>query len=809
MNNILDVCSRLTFGDLDQIVVDFIGRGNIWIDNTYDESVYNLTKYIIIQALRKTAPGQLSIVGYDSDLSGVFAPFSSLSAGETKTLKIISDEREFVSYLDYIWQNIVSVQNVIQGRSKSLTEFRHTSGRPIESYKLIVLSIDMGLIDNKIRSKIAMLMRSGPLNGVSFVIVSTSIITINIDNGKTFDLKIEALAPNITVIETAADNITFPLYKKTVKYTPILPQVLIQECEDYINKIRKASLPTVCFDELHDLNLTWMEKSIDGLKFSIGMHGINNMDIIIGDEINQRHNAVITGAVGQGKSNLISMIIHSLCQRYSPKELHMYLLDFKEGVTFKAFSNIGQEEFLPHARALGLESDPSFGLAVLKHLFAEYQNRMKMLKNFNLKSIRELRIKEPELVLPRIIVIIDEFQLMFDDERNGPLIADMLEKSVRLFRAAGIHFILASQTLSDSGNVALSQKKDSLFSQVPIRIALKNSIDESRQTLGANNTAAAFLRPREAIVNLEYGEITQNRKMVVGYADEKILKPLRRKWWEMAKNQSSPPYVFESEKRIRIGSGVEVIKSYRRVSKYPYAFIGQRVAVNRDCVLVPMTREYGRNIAIIGTPDTECNTAYGILQSVAVSLAVQHPKGDVRFLYCNFDTDRAYFDSQHVKFNSLLERMGYFVEYLEPTEFEKTINVLFDDVNNDTVYVFGASMDRWEYEKDPYGQGSPLKSFVENGPAKGIHLIGWWQKASNFTAQVTGYNNSDAFNTKVFLRVDERTVQSLTNPYIHWSAQKNRALISDSVEFSEEFSFIPYAPICQDDIVIFNSQVWD
>ena len=206
--------------------------------------------------------------------------------------------------------------------------------------------------------------------------------------------------------------------------------------------------------------------------------GINDMKITIGDEINQRHNAIITGAVGQGKSNLISVIIHSLCQRYSPQELQLYLLDFKEGVTFKPFSNIGQDEYLPHAKALGLESDVSFGIAVLNSLYEEYQRRMSLLKKNSVKSIRELRACHPEIQIPRILVIIDEFQMMFGSEmQEGQKVADLLEKSVRLFRAAGIHFILASQTIS--GNVVLAQKRDSIFGQVPIRIALKNSISTS------------------------------------------------------------------------------------------------------------------------------------------------------------------------------------------------------------------------------------------------------------------------------------------------------------------------------------------
>ena len=97
---------------------------------------------------------------------------------------------------------------------------------------------------------------------------------------------------------------------------------------------------------------------------------------------------------------------------------------------------------------------------------------------------------------------------------------------------------------------------------------------------------------------------------------------------------------------------------------------------------------------------------------------------------------------------------------------------------------------------------------VETSPAKGMHFIGWWQKASNFNSQVSGYGNSDAFNSKIFLRIDERTVQSLTSPFVRWKAQNNRAMISDDVEFSDTITFIPYAPVEQQDIVAFRTEVW-
>ena len=81
-----------------------------------------------------------------------------------------------------------------------------------------------------------------------------------------------------------------------------------------------------------------------------------------------------------------------------------------------------------------------------------------------------------------------------------------------------------------------------------------------------------------------------------------------------------------------------------------------------------------------------------------------------------------------------------------------------------------------------------------------MHFIGWWVKASSFTAQTAGYGSSDAFNSKLFLRIDERAVQSLTGPFVKWSAQRNRALVSDAVEFAEEQILVPYAPVTQGDV---------
>ena len=794
MNNILDVCSELRFGETG---VEFIGKGNVWINNDYEDAVTYLARYVISEAIDRTAPGQLSIIGYDSDLSGIFAPFASLSAGESRTMELLNDYNEFKKYLDYMWQQIQSVQNVIQGRTGSLLEFREMTQRPVEGYTLVVLSMDMGLIDNETRAKLGTLMTKGPSYGLSFLIISTTIMSIQTRSGRDIELSTSSIAPNITVVEAFGRSVTVGDSNEFLPYIPYSADDVIQKCERYITESRTAQLPVVRFDEINDTDRLWGESSIEGLTFSIGKFGINNMDITIGDEVDQRHNVVITGAVGQGKSNLISAIIHSLCQRYSPDELQLYLLDFKEGVSLKAFSNIGQTEYLPHARALGLESDVSFGMAVLTYLYKEYQNRMKLLKEYNYKSIRELRTKRQDICMPRIVVVIDEFQMMFgDDLQGGQKIVDLLEKSVRLFRAAGIHFILASQTLG--GNIVLAQKKDSIFSQVPVRIALKNSIAESMQTLGMNNPAAAFLRPREAVVNLDYGEISQNRKTVIAFADEKDLTPLRHVWWEKMHDRYSAPYVFISDQRIGIGRHAKELKHMRESGRRVAAILGDMISIGGEHIDIPMSPENGRNIAVIGTPDGECNNAVGILQGAALSLASQYPAGKARFIFCDFADYMHEKKPDYMVFSEMMGALGHRLEKCLPSEFDGIIKELTANPVPDT-FVIGSGMDRWEYEKDPYGSGSPLKEFAERGPFRGMHFIGWWVKASAFTSQVAGYGSTDAFNTKVFLRIDERAVQSLCNPFVRWAPQENRALISDSVEYDEELVFIPFAPVEEDD----------
>ena len=299
MENLLEICEKLYIGNPPTVMADFIGKGNIWISNTYEDGVTDLAKIVLYKAIMETAPGQLSIIGYDSDLSGIFAPFSSLSSGGQKIMEFIQDEDELKERFFYLRQQIQSVQNAVQGRAESLTEFRRMANRPIEGYTLVVLAMDMGTIDSKILSSMATLMRSGPEWGCSFLIISTTYLCIQGADGKETEFHVESIAPNISILENNQERVRLLNTDQSAIPEVLKAETIIRDCDLFMDRVRNVALPTIKFEELHDFHSVWNKSSVDGLQFSIGKWGINDVHIIIGDEINQRHNAIITGAVGQ------------------------------------------------------------------------------------------------------------------------------------------------------------------------------------------------------------------------------------------------------------------------------------------------------------------------------------------------------------------------------------------------------------------------------------------------------------------------------------------------------------------------------
>ena len=762
-------------------ILGFIGRSNIWVeDSLVNRDSVRFTQFLMAKALEETAPGQLEMLVFDDALKGMAAPFQEVNSGGEKILRHINDTQELTETIHHLHEHIQAVLNVIQGRTESLLDFRQQLSPKVEGFKLVVLSTDYELLSDEIKDKLTVLLKAGPAAGVTFLIHS---MTLGV-NELVLGLSQQCQVDGSTVLDERSGV--------RGRFDPLSADELITVSRRVASAVASAQVEPVAFSEVQPLDTPWSLSSRDGISFAVGTYGMSTIEVTLGDELNQRHNALITGAVGQGKSNLISVVVHSLCQRYSPSEVEFYMLDFKEGVTLQAFApdpNTGS--FLPHARVLGLDADREYGVNVLRHLFTIYRQRMATFKAAGVQNIRQYRLADPEAIMPRIVVVIDEFQMLFgEDDDTAESAVDLLVKGARLFRACGIHFILASQTIS-SGYLLGGTAGEGLFGQVPVRIALKNSLAESHATLGFKNDAASHLRSREAIVNLDYGELSSNRKTTIAYADDAILAELRTAWWQQARDTVTPPEVFEGERRLSLHGDARVLPSLHAGQ----VMLGRLISVGAAPLTVDFTTDVGRNLALLGT-----GPGHAVLLNTALSLLHSTPAAELILLDLIGDWHLPARDAVRAAFEQQLTKIGGTYRVVGKHEADALVDELAeqvadraDDASAPPVYVIGLGLERWRASSDE--QEEVVQELFKAAPVSHIHFLLWWKKQTSFENCV-GYNGSTYFDIKAAMQLDASSaVDFFDDALLRWRGADNRMLVWDAAEMSRPQLVIPYAQL--------------
>jgi hypothetical protein len=260
---------------------------------------------------------------------------------------------------------------------------------------------------------------------------------------------------------------------------------------------------------------------------------------------------LVGGQAGAGKSTLLLDVIYGLAARYGPDQLRFHLLDFKEGLEFAQFAPRPHDPFfLPHADTVGMDSDREFGVAVLRHVRGEMTRRSVAMRAAGARDLRGLRMTDHSSAWPRIVVVVDEFQVMLTPlDVVAREAVTHLEVLARQGRAYGIHLLLASQTLSGIDALdATAGKRGSIFGQFALRVALRTSIGESRVLLStANEAAGALSGVGQAIVNRRNGHPAGNELVRVARPDPDTIADLRARLAKavaVVAPASRPPRVF-------------------------------------------------------------------------------------------------------------------------------------------------------------------------------------------------------------------------------------------------------------------------
>ncbi|HEY4225758.1 MAG TPA: FtsK/SpoIIIE domain-containing protein [Pseudolysinimonas sp.] len=802
-------------------LLPLVGRGNVLLE-VAAERQDELVQSLVWAALAATAPGQLDLVAYDPKLSGVLAPFSILRSVSDDAVQVSNRSADLEHLIDRISSDVQRVNDTLRGTSDSLIDFRASVGQPVERFQLVILLDYPEGVEESTHRKLLSLVRAGATAGVSFVIVIGQDSAR--DPGWMARADLEAVSTTIRDENGTLRWTAHPEFRLSVQ--PEDPAALAGSVDALAKRAASASAPVVPFDRVQPTQTRWSDSSADGLRFSVGVDGPDVREISLGDERDQRHNILITGAVGQGKSNLLKVIIYSLAQRYSPEELEFYLLDFKEGVTLYPMAPTATSpDYLPHARVLGLESDREFGLAVLRHIESEFARRAKLFRPYG-DNIARYRAAVPDAVMPRIVVIIDEFQMLFDpNDRTAEEAAQLVETIARKGRSYGVHLILASQTIS--GIAALMAREGGIFAQFPIRLALKNSAQESFAALGQGNDAAARLRARgEAILNADYGHVDSNSRIIVAGARDEQLDQLRHEWWLAARDRGTAPMVFDGSRPVRVSDSLDAIHRARAARGTPQApavaLLGYPISVADQPIGVRLSAEPGRHLAVLGAGEHgsdsgPTNVAIGTLQVAALSLALQHPEGGAEFVSLDMLDEETLTTNNHALWLSMMESLGYPVRRVDRNEVAEYLSEVVADLANREVespprYIVGFGVDRASALDIPdmfaHRPSEDLQQLLRAGSTGHVHLLGWWANAATFRSHI-GFGGEGFIDAMLMLRLDQGTVQELLSPFVTWSVRDNRGLLSDRTGLAAPTTIIPFSPLTMPDVSAVSKTDWN
>ncbi|MGI5212950.1 FtsK/SpoIIIE domain-containing protein [Plantactinospora sp. CA-290183] len=334
------------------------------------------------------------------------------------------------------------------------------------------------------------------------------------------------------------------------------PRLLDRVCRELAARF-EADYHRTLDDLLPDPADGWASSAAEGLTTTVGHDGERSVTLTF-DE--RTPHWLIGGRPGAGRSAFLVNVLYGLCARYRPDELALHLLSFADGAQFTDFAPDGPGEgggagfagpWLPHVRLVGTRVDRDHALAVLRELDAELDRRA-----------AGAGTGPEDRRWHRVVCVLDEFPVLLggDDEVAVEALA-RLESLARRGRLYGVHLILTGRPAP--ALAPLRARRDSVFAQFPVRVALPGGTD----VLEPTNDSAAGLPLGAAVVNTAGGlggprGATRGHERVVRFPDPHLdghtLTALRHRLWAQRPASTSEPVTFSGRPVPRPGDEPDV-----------------------------------------------------------------------------------------------------------------------------------------------------------------------------------------------------------------------------------------------------------
>jgi hypothetical protein len=760
---------------------------------------------IIFRLLSTTPPGKLSFTIFDPvGLGQNFAALMHLADYEEATInsRIWTQTTQFEEKLAELNEHMEKViQMYLRNEYATIAEYNKQAGSIAEKYHfLVIASFPVNFSDNAAKR-----LRNIAANGARCGVYT--LIHWDQRNAPPNDFVPDELRKNSVRLVRGEKNFVLADWRepgvRVVLDPPPSPEFATQFLHDVGESGRGSTRVEVPFQQIApDEKEFWSEETAEELRVPIGRSGATKMQFL---EIGRgtRQHALIAGKTGSGKSTLFHIIVTNLALWCGPEQVEFYLVDFKKGVEFKCYAN----RRLPHAKVIAIESDRAFGLSVLQRLDDELRRRGDLFRQLGVQDVPGYKKAGGKEMMPRTLLMIDEFQEFFTEEdRVSQGAAVLLDRIVRQGRAFGIHVILGSQTLGGAYTLARAT-----IGQMVIRIALMCNEADAFLIMDQDNPAPRLLsRPGEGIYNDAAGAIEGNSPFQAVWLPEEVRDGYLEKIRGRADDKKFPgPFVFEGNAPADVHENSVLGELLRIVPEKPAVrariWLGAPNSIKGPTEAV-FQRQSGSNLLIVGQSDEREMT---LLVVALVSLAAQYPKGAARFVVLDSTPpgfperdflERAIATIPHEVVQggnaTLAEVMGGPAEELknraanEKAAAPETFVLVhglqnFKKLRNEDDFSFSSG------ESTAVNPAAVLQNLISDGPAHGVHLIATCDTYNNVN-RFLGRKTLTEFEMRVLFQMSASDSASLVESPDASTLGLHRALYYNDREGYTEI-FRPYA----------------
>jgi hypothetical protein len=699
-------------------VIPFLNKSNIVFncEGAADtKEAIRISHNIIARTLLSLPANKTKFTFIDPlELGGNAAPFTPLHSDIYGGM-VYTQEEDINNQLTILIRAIENlIQKYLQDKFTNIADYNHQAKEVPEPYRLLVVYNYPHGFNETTTNKLLKIIKSGPRAGVHTILINDRNAKLPYGSRwRSFEgLNLKEVLPN------PKNNANKHLgYDKEMPYAQIV---------NYINEeLPKVNSIEVPFQTLPKKEW-WQGKAHKRYTVPIGRHALENQYLKFdNDDDNQ---ALLIGKPGSGKSNLLHVIIANSLLKYSPDELEIYLIDFKGGVEFTIYAN----KNIPHIRTLAIESDREFGLSVLEGVEKKLLMREKEYSKEGVQNIEKYHEKFPNRRMPRVLLIVDEFQEFFTEDDNiWRAVDDKFDRIVRKGRAFGINTIFSSQTLS--GNSINKSTKE----LIDVRMALMCSDLDANQIFDDRNPAAKDLtRPGEAIYNPENGKVEGNQRFQVFFIDNDDLNKTIDSvvsYAEDSENDYSKleQTIFRGSEKAIMEKDNHPLKEVTTESapRSLQLWMGEPIAIDDDVTAV-LRKQGGSNLLVAGYNE---NIGLRIMCSSIISIAAQHqPKSCTFYLFNFYNIDSELVDVPKELFNNIDQdctsvNRRQVKEKLQTIKQEIEDRLSGDSKSNSNIFLTFFSFQRGRaFRKEDYSmsdEGELIAYILKEGPDVGVFSL--------------------------------------------------------------------------------------